>query len=136
LGGKFDFYGNVTSNGNIDHFTGNTGVSYIKMRENLVLNGRINFPSAVAARTDSIEILHNAFIRDNSTSSGNINANYVSKTRFGSSSDDKLYLSAFQNISDGNVCGGAMFKCAKSTNGNILCCLQRQFDFYAVGGRI
>ena len=119
VGGKFDFYGNVTSNGNIDHFTGNTGVSYIKMRENLVLNGRINFPSAVAARTDSIEILHNAFIRDNSTSSGNINANYVSKTRFGSSSDDKLYLSAFQNISDGNVCGGAMFKCAKSTNGNI-----------------
>ena len=119
VGGKFDFYGDVTSNGNIDHFSGNTGISYIKMHENLVLNGKINFPSSTTAKTDSIEVLHNAFIRDNSTTSGNIGSNFVSKTRFGVSPDDKLYLASFQNISDGNVCGGAMFKCAKSTNGNI-----------------
>lgn len=117
-GGKFDFYGNVTSNGDIDHFTGNTGVSYIKMHENLVLNGKLVFPTTTTSKRDSIRVMHNAFIRDNSTNSGNVGFDFMPKTFFGTSTDDKLYLAQFGNYSDGNVCGG-VFKCAKSSNDKI-----------------
>lgn len=117
-GGQFDFYGNVTSNGDIDHFTGNTSVSYIKMHENLVLNGKLVFPASTSTKTDSIRVMHNAFIRDNSTNSGNVGFDFMRKTLFGTSPDDKLYLAQFGNYSDGNVCGG-IFKCAKSSNDKI-----------------
>lgn len=117
-GGQFDFYGNVTSDGDIDHFTGNTAISYIKMHENLVLNGKINFPPMATTKTDSIRVMHNAFIRDNSISSGNVGFDYMRKTLFGTSSDDKLYLSQFGSYSDDNVCG-TLFQCAKSSNDKI-----------------
>ena len=117
-GGQFDFYGNVTSNGDIDHFTGNTGISYIRMHENLVLNGRLVFPTATTTKKDFIRVLHNAYIRDNSTGSGKIDFDYMPKTHFGTSTDDKLYLDQFANYTDGNVCGG-QFKCAESSNNKI-----------------
>lgn len=117
-GGQFDFYGNVTSNGDIDHFTGNTSISYIKMHENLVLNGKLVFPASASTKSDSIRVMHNAFIRDNSTNSGNVGFDFMRKTFFGTSPDDKLYLAQFGNYTDGNVCEG-LFKCAKSTNDKI-----------------
>lgn len=117
-GGQFDFYGNVTSNGDIDHFAGNTSISYIKMHENLVLNGKLVFPASTSTKSDSIRVMHNAFIRDNSTNSGNVGFDFMRKTFFGTSPDDKLYLAQFGNYTDGNVCEG-LFKCAKSTNDKI-----------------
>ena len=119
-GGQFDFYGNVTSNGDIDHFTGNTSISYINMHENLVLNGKLVFPTSTSTKKDYIRVLHNAYIRDNSTNSGSVDFDYMPKTLFGTSPDDKLYLDQFVNYTDGvgNVCGN-QFKCAESSNQKI-----------------
>ncbi len=117
-GGKFDFYGNVTSNGNIDHFNADASASYIEMHKNLVLNGRLVFPSSASSNSYYIHVARNAFIRDNSTTTGNIGTNYLSKTVFGSNVDDSLYLAEFVPHSGNNDCG-SQFNCAKSTNENI-----------------
>ena len=117
-GGKFDFYGNVTSNGDIDHFNAGASASYIEMYENLVLNGKLVFPASASSNDYWIRVGRNAFIRDNSTTSGNIGTDYIPKTRFGSNVDDSLYLDQFMVHNGANDCG-SLYNCAKSTNGNI-----------------
>ena len=117
-GGKFDFYGNVTSNGDIDHFNAGTRDSYIEMHENLVLNGKLVFPASASSNDYWIRVDRNAFIDENSTASGNIGSDYIPKTRFGSNVDDSLYLAGFEPHNGNNDCG-SLFNCAKSTNGNI-----------------
>lgn len=117
-GGKFDFYGNVTSNGDIDHFNAGASASYIEMHENLVLNGKLVFPASASSNDYWIRVDRNAFIDENSTASGNIGSDYIPKTRFGSNVDDSLYLAGFEPHNGNNDCG-SLFNCAKSTNGNI-----------------
>ena len=117
-GGKFDFYGNVTSNGDIYHFNAGTSASYIEMHENLVLNGKLVFPASASSNDYWIRVDRNAFIDENSTASGNIGSDYIPKTRFGSNVDDSLYLAGFEPHNGNNDCG-SLFNCAKSTNGNI-----------------
>ena len=117
-GGKFDFYGNVTSNGNIDHFKADASASYIEMHKNLVLNGKLVFPSSASANSYYIHVARNAYIRDNSTATGNVDAYHHSKTVFGSNVDDSLYLADFEPYSGNNDCG-LSFNCARSTNEKI-----------------
>lgn len=117
-GGKFDFYGNVTSNGNIEHFNAGTSASYIEMHKNLVLNGRLVFPASASSDNYYIRVNRNAFIKENSTASGNIGSNYIQKTQFGTNVDDSLYLAQFEPHNGANDCG-SLYNCAKSTNGNI-----------------
>ncbi|WP_297944161.1 hypothetical protein [uncultured Fibrobacter sp.] len=118
VGGQFNFNGNVTSNGDIDHLSGETSVSYIKMSNNLVLNGKLVFPSN-ASKKDSLIVLQNAFISGNSTNSGSVDFDNMYKTRFGSGSGDKLYFNGFQTYTDNNVCENGFYKCAQSQSGNI-----------------
>ena len=118
VGGQFDFNGNVTSNGDIDHLGGGTSISYIKMYNNLVLNGKLVFPSN-ASNKDSLVVMQNAFISGNSTNSGSVDFDNMYKTRFGSSSEHKLYFNGFQTYTDNNVCENGLYKCAVSQSGNI-----------------
>ena len=117
-GGKFDFYGNVTSNGDIYHFDAEASASYIEMHKNLVLNGKLVFPSSASSNSYYIHVARNAFVHEPSTAIGNIGTNYLSKTVFGSNVDDSLYLADFVPYSGNNDCG-SQFNCAKSTNDKI-----------------
>lgn len=122
IGGQFDFHGNVTSNGDIDHFRDDVapgpGISYIKMHENLVLNGKLKFYSA-HSRDGLFQVYHNVYIGENSTLTGSVDLNYSDKTLFGSSSADQVYLSNFQTTTDYNVCDKTEYKCLLSNNDNI-----------------
>lgn len=122
IGGQFDFHGNVTSNGDIDHFRDDVapgpGISYIKMHENLVLNGKLKFYSA-HSRDGLFQVYHNVYVRDNSTLTGSVDLNYSDKTLFGSSSEDLVYLSNFKTTTDYNVCDNTEYKCRLSNNENI-----------------
>ena len=129
VGGQFDFNGNVTSNGDIDHLGGGTSISYIKMYNNLVLNGKLVFPSN-ASKKDSFVVMQNAFISGNSTNSGSVDFDNMYKTRFGSSSEHKLYFNGFQPYTDNNVCENGLYKCAKSQSGNIY--IARKGDLIAM----
>ena len=117
-GGKFNFYGNVTSNGDIDHFKAEASASYIEMHKNLVLNGKLNFPTSASSNDYYFHVDSNAFIKENSTTTGNIGTNYIGKTLFGNDIDDTLYLAQFEPHNGANDCG-SLYNCAKSTNGNI-----------------
>ncbi len=118
-GGKFDFYGNVTSNGDIDHFKAEASASYINMHRNLVLNGKLNFPTSASSNDYYFHVDSNAFIKENSTATGNIGANYIGKTLFGNNIDDTLCLAQFDYYNGANDCGSLYNFCAKSKNGNI-----------------
>ena len=119
VGGQFDFHGNVTSNGDIEHFKNKTGISHIVMHENLVLNGKLKFFDNVDGDPDYIQVLHNAFVRDNSTASGSIGFDYMNKISFGTSPTDKVYLSSFVPYTTNVVCTKSDFKCLVSNNDKI-----------------
>lgn len=122
VGGQFDFHGNVTSNGDIEHFrndvTPGPGISYIKMHENLVLNGQLKF-YATHSKDGLFQVYHNVYVRDNSTFSGNVDLDYSEKTLFGSSNADQICLSNFDVYTDYNICEKTDYKCLMSNNGNI-----------------
>lgn len=123
IGGKFVFKNNVTS-GAIEHLKCNNAQEnergYILMESNLVMTGKLTFPSSIYAdcdNSDSLRVRGNVYISENS-SQGNVPFKHIKKTFFGSSSEHRIYVNGFGTLGvPADVCGDdGSYKCAKAGN--------------------
>ena len=121
IGGKFVFRNNVTS-GTIDHLRCNNEQEnergFIFMESNLVLNGRLVFPSSIYSdcdNSDSLRVKGNVYISENSAQ-GKVEFKHMKKTFFGSSPEHRIYVNGFGPLGvPSEFCGeGGAYKCAKA----------------------
>lgn len=116
IGGKFVFKNNVTS-GSIEHLKCSNAQEnergYILMESNLVMTGKLTFPSSIYTdcdNSDSLRVRGNVYISENS-SQGNVPLKHIRKTFFGSSSDNRVYVNGFAALDCGD---DVSYKCAKA----------------------
>lgn len=112
IGANVTIAGNVTMNGPLIYLDNNTGWS-LSIGGSLVANQGIDFPSAYPAAGSNISVTRNVYVGPTSDGTGTIAKANASRTSFGTTDADKVYVVGFTpETEDGN-------NYAVSNDGNI-----------------
>lgn len=100
IGANVTIAGNVTMNGPLIYLDNNTGWS-LSIGGSLVANQGIDFPSSYPAAGSNISVTRNVYVGPTSDGTGTIAKTNASRTSFGTTDADKVYVVGFTPETEG-----------------------------------
>ena len=123
--GSAEIGGNITSNGPFIYYDANGSNSFVA-QSSMVLNSKIDFPTTWTNSEvkDRIEIKHNVYVKEGSSgylgyvscnqSDEKKGKNAIWRTKFGSNSEDKIWMYGFVHYQNGPTANN--YLCASNTS--------------------